>query len=86
MAIARTANHLGAGRARKGDPIDHAVGLELLRTVGDQVQTGDAVARVHARTEAGAAGAVGAARDAITIGPDAPVIRPIVLGRYSTER
>jgi thymidine phosphorylase len=86
MAIALTANRLGAGRARKGDPIDHAVGLELLGQVGEPVAAGDAIARVHARTEAAAVEAVAAVRSAIVLGPDTPVTRSIVLDRYSTER
>jgi pyrimidine-nucleoside phosphorylase len=86
MAIALTANRLGAGRARKGDPIDHAVGLEILRTSGDAIQAGSALARIHARTEAQAAEALPAVRAPFTIGPAAPARRPIVLDRVSTQR
>ncbi len=39
---------LGAGRTHKGDPIDHAVGLEILHKVGDQVQAGETLFVVHA--------------------------------------
>ena len=39
---------LGAGRAKKGDPIDHAVGFEILHKVGEQVQTGEPLFIVHA--------------------------------------
>ena len=86
MAIALTANRLGAGRARKGDLIDHAVGLEIRRTTGDQVRTGTPLARIHARTELQANEAVAAVREAIAIGQIRPQPRAVVLGRVSTER
>ena len=85
MTIANAANRLGAGRAKKGDPIDHAVGLELPRTVGDRVQAGDTVARVHARSEDAASSAVTSVRTALTIATQPPTIRSIVLDRFSTE-
>jgi pyrimidine-nucleoside phosphorylase len=39
---------LGAGRARKSDPIDHAVGFEVPLKVGDQVERGGPLFTVHA--------------------------------------
>ena len=42
---------LGAGRAVKGAPVDHAVGLVLQRKVGDRVEAGEPLATVHARGE-----------------------------------
>ncbi len=44
---------LGAGRRRAEDNIDPAVGIELLRTVGDQVATGEPIARLHHNTDPG---------------------------------
>ena len=85
VSIALAANRLGAGRARKGDPIDHAVGIELHRTVGDAVRTGDMLATVHARTGAQAAEAVDAVRSALTIGSEQAAPRPVVLDRFSSE-
>jgi pyrimidine-nucleoside phosphorylase len=86
LAIAHGANRLGAGRARKGDAIDHAVGLELLRQAGDRVRRGETVARVHARTEAQVGEAVNGVLAAFTIGPDAPALRQVVLDRVSTRQ
>jgi pyrimidine-nucleoside phosphorylase len=85
MSIALIANRLGAGRARKGDPIDHAVGIELHRTVGDVVRTGDVLATVHARTEAQAADSVDPVRSALTLGSEPAARRPVVLDRISSE-
>jgi pyrimidine-nucleoside phosphorylase len=39
---------LGAGRAKKEDTVDPAVGFELLRRVGDPVRAGDPLVRIHA--------------------------------------
>jgi pyrimidine-nucleoside phosphorylase len=41
---------LGAGRARKEDAIDHAVGLVLLAKIGDRVAAGAPLLQVHARS------------------------------------
>ncbi len=42
---------LGAGRAKKTDPIDHAVGFLIHKKVGDQVQAGDPLFEIHANQE-----------------------------------
>jgi pyrimidine-nucleoside phosphorylase len=52
MEVGLTAVDLGAGRAKKGDPIDHAVGIVLRAKVGDRVAAGDKLLSVHANTEA----------------------------------
>ncbi len=41
---------LGGGRTRPQDKIDHAVGLTDLLPIGASVSKGDAIAKVHART------------------------------------
>src|SRR5687767_2007302 len=47
-AVGEAAVVLGAGRARKGDPIDHAVGFVIHLKVGDRVQKGEPLFTVHA--------------------------------------
>lgn len=42
---------LGAGREKKGDPIDHAVGIIVHRKVGDAVSKGAVLFTVHANDE-----------------------------------
>jgi len=42
---------IGGGRRVLSDSIDHAVGLELLVRMGDQVQTGQSLIRVHCRKQ-----------------------------------
>lgn len=46
--IGEAAVVLGAGRAKKGDPIDHAVGFEILHKVGEQIRSGEPLFIVHA--------------------------------------
>ena len=41
LKIGEAAMHLGAGRLKKNDPIDHAVGVVIQHKVGDWVQAGD---------------------------------------------
>jgi pyrimidine-nucleoside phosphorylase len=47
--IADAATRLGAGRARKEDAVDHAVGIVVHRKRGDRVEAGDVLATVHSR-------------------------------------
>ena len=50
--VGETAVVLGAGRAKKGDPVDHAVGFEIHSKVGDKLAAGDPLFTIHARTQA----------------------------------
>lgn len=49
--VGETAVDLGAGRAKKGDPVDHTVGIEILREVGDYVEEGQDLFILHAASE-----------------------------------
>jgi pyrimidine-nucleoside phosphorylase len=50
--IGETSVELGAGRAKKGDPIDHAVGIVVHHKVGERVKKGEALFTLHANDEA----------------------------------
>ncbi len=50
--VGETSVRLGAGRAKKGDPIDHRVGVVTLVRVGDRVEVGDPLFNIHARDQA----------------------------------
>ena len=52
QTIGETSVELGAGRARKEDPIDHSVGILVHHKVGDEVQAGDVLFTLHAANEA----------------------------------
>ena len=49
--IGEAAVLLGAGRARKSDPIDYAVGIEVLHKVGDYVDRDMPLFRIHANSK-----------------------------------
>ena len=53
--IGLAAMALGAGRAKKGDPVDHAVGIVVERKVGDPINAGGRLFTIHAKNEADAA-------------------------------
>lgn len=42
---------LGGGRAKKGDPIDYAVGIVLQAKIGDRVEAGQPLLSIHANDE-----------------------------------
>lgn len=65
--IARAALALGAGREAKGDPIDYAVGVEVLVNVGDTISDGDVLVRIHANSQATLKSAQDYVQNAITI-------------------
>ena len=46
--IGEAAVDLGGGRIKKSDPIDHAVGIEVLHKVGEKIQAGEPLFVVHA--------------------------------------
>lgn len=75
--IARASLALGAGRQAKGDAIDYAVGIEIMVNVGDSVQEGDLLARIHASNEKTLKSAQGYIDSAIIITDD--VIEPLPL-------
>ncbi len=56
QVLARTVGEasvtLGAGRAKKSDPVDHAVGFIIHHKVGDQVRKGEPLFTIHANDKA----------------------------------
>jgi pyrimidine-nucleoside phosphorylase len=49
--VGETAVTLGAGREKKGQPIDHAVGIVVHHNVGDQVEAGQPLFTIHANQQ-----------------------------------
>ncbi len=78
-AVGRAALHLGAGRVRKEDAIDHAVGIVCRAKRGDRVEAGQPLAEVHAREDASADAAAAVLQASYHLGPEPPEPRPIVL-------
>jgi len=57
--VGETTVMLGAGRQKKGEPVDHSVGVVVHKKVGDRVEQGQPLFTVHAKDEASAADAAG---------------------------
>ena len=72
---------LGAGRAKKGDPIDHGTGIVLRAKVGDVVERGEPYAEVHASGRPGDAEAADIVRSAFTWHDEPVGQRKLVLAR-----
>lgn len=73
---------LGAGRARKEDPVQAEAGIELLAVPGDRVSAGQPLLRLHTQTPERFRRAREALAGAISIGPEAPDLPgSVVLGR-----
>ena len=86
MAIGVTAWRLGAGRARKEDPVSAAAGVLLHRKPGERVKAGDVLFELRADDAARIPGALEAARGAVRIGRAAPAAVPLVIDRVAPDR
>jgi pyrimidine-nucleoside phosphorylase len=60
---------LGGGREKKEDQIDHAVGLEFHKRIGDAVEKGETLATIHYNSGAKLAEAQKLITDSYKIGP-----------------
>ncbi|MDR5703124.1 MAG: pyrimidine-nucleoside phosphorylase [Armatimonadota bacterium] len=78
QAIGLATMALGAGRVKKEDRIDPAVGIVLHHKVGEHVQKGEPLAVVHASDPARARRAAEAVQGAYRIGPYPPAPRPLI--------
>lgn len=45
--VGKAAMIIGAGRATKEDDVDHAVGLKILKKVGDKIEKGEKIAEIY---------------------------------------
>jgi pyrimidine-nucleoside phosphorylase len=79
-ALGLISMRLGAGRAQKGDPIDHGVGLVIEKKIGDWVETGDVIAQVYARSQAEAAVAADEVLTGVELTSTLPSVSPLVIG------
>jgi pyrimidine-nucleoside phosphorylase len=69
---------LGAGRAKKGDVIDHAVGLVLHKKIGDRVEAGDQLVTMHVNNKQNLPEVEQKLKSAIRLS-DQPVEVPVLL-------
>ncbi|SQD99724.1 MULTISPECIES: thymidine phosphorylase [unclassified Parafrankia] len=78
-ALGIAAWRLGAGRARKEDPVSAAAGLRWHATVGEQVQAGASLIELYSDDEATFPRALAALADAVSVTDEPPAPTPLVL-------
>jgi len=83
LAIGVAAWRLGAGRARKEDPVSAAAGVLLHRKPGDPVRAGDPLYELRADDASRIGAAREAAAAAVSISPAAPTATALVLDRIA---
>lgn len=79
-ALGRASGDLGAGRKKKGDPIDPAVGIVFHPKVGERVEAGEELGQIHARTDEDADACVARVLEALTITDVEVEAPPLVYG------
>jgi len=87
-AVGVAAWRLGAGRARKEDPVSAVAGIRCLAKVGDRVEAGEPWLELHAEDPtrfhaAEAALAEALADRRLAVGPEEPEPRPLVIDRIT---
>ena len=68
--IGKAAMVIGAGRATKEDEVDHAVGIELKKKVGDKVEKGEVIAEIYFNDEKNVQSSKAMVLDAYVIGKE----------------
>ncbi len=81
--VGLAAQLLGAGRSRKGDTIDQAVGLLVSAKPGDQVKKGQSLVEIHANSEDKMEEAASMLAAAYRIGQKRLQPLPLICGRVS---
>jgi thymidine phosphorylase len=74
---------LGAGRARKEDPVSFGAGVLLKVKPGDRVRAGDVLFELRTDEQSRIPAARGLAADAVIVGDVAPTLTPLVLDRIA---
>ncbi len=76
--VGLTSVDLGGGRAKKGDPIDHAVGIVFQRKIGERVARGEPLLTLHANDRAKFDAARARLLAAYEFSETAPVLPPLI--------
>ncbi len=76
---------LGAGREKKGDPIDHATGIVLHAKVGTRIERGEPYAEVHVAGRPADAGAIALTREAFRWSARPVRPRRLIIGRIASH-
>jgi thymidine phosphorylase len=86
MAIGVAAWRLGAGRARKEDPVSAAAGVMLHRKPGDRVKAGDVLFELRADDPSRIPAGLEAAAAAVKIGRAVAAPPPLIIDRIAAAR
>ncbi len=70
---------LGGGREKKEDKIDHAVGLEFHKRIGDSVEKGEKLVTIHYNSDAKLAEAKTLIASSYVIGQSAPLEKRLLI-------
>ncbi|MGH9118639.1 MAG: thymidine phosphorylase [Acidimicrobiales bacterium] len=84
LGVGVAAWRLGAGRARKEDPVSATAGVVCLAKPGDRVTAGQPVLELHTDEPGRLAAAIEALDGAIEVGDDPPPRRPLVIDRVGS--
>ena len=77
-AIGVAAVTLGAGRATKTDPIDHAAGIHIHKRTGDRIAVGDPIATLYTNRPQAVDGATKAYLAAVAVADTAPAEQELI--------
>ncbi|MEP7032738.1 MAG: thymidine phosphorylase [Actinomycetota bacterium] len=80
--LGRASGDLGAGRQRRDDPIDPAVGIVFRPKVGDVIEAGQELGTIHARNDADARACADRVLGALTLSEDPVDPLPLVYGWF----
>lgn len=83
--IGMASSALGAGRVRKGEQVDRAVGIVFRPKIGGRIDTGEPLGEIHALSRDAVQAASTQTLEALTVG-EAPVEPPpLIHGRFPPE-
>lgn len=86
LSVGVSSWRLGAGRARKEDPVQAEAGIEILAKPGDFVRAGQPIFRLHTQTPERFARAIASLDGAVMLGADAPKLPDsVVLDRIAAN-
>ncbi len=84
-ALGNTVVELGGGRKRAQDPVDHSVGLNAIKGIGDEIDQNEPLLVVHANSKEDADRAIAGVHEAITLSESVEVQPCVVIERLSSH-
>lgn len=83
LGVGRAVLALGGGRERKGEAIDHGVGVELLKKPGEAVGANESVLRIYHRDGRGLDAALQLLQGGLSISANPPAPEKLILDRVN---